>query len=369
MNKNLIQVFLGGYVNSQNAQNNNCRSLSEHLDKQKFEVWTMITWYGYPKDNDFQKKPAVHYIHDTPSPWTEKLHLPYWLFAWVAYAIGIFKCDVAFLPKGEYDRFCCLWARVCRCKVFKTLEGVIDEALLQQARIEKCQYVSKYKCYEPRLYSITQFIADRERKDNSLIFSDKVLYLGVDSVKFLYTEGQHGFLQNIIFIGFSLVRKRASEFIRMAKEFPNVLFHIVGGNTLEDGVTVEDYIKDHHITNILYHGSLDHSRLSELLKSMDLMYFPSRSEGFPKVMLETACAGVPTLCYSDYGADEWITTGKDGFVVNTFEEAKAVIQSLIDHPEQLQQLSKNAIELGKRFDWKVLVKDWEEEIIKMVNEK
>ena len=98
---------------------------------------------------------------------------------------------------------------------------------------------------------------------------------------------------------------------------------------------------------------------------MDLMFFPSRSEGFPKVMLETACAGVPTLCYGDYGADEWITSGVDGFVVNTFEEAKSVIQELIDHPERLNMLSQNAVELGKRFDWKVLVKDWEEEIIRI----
>ena len=41
--------------------------------------------------------------------------------------------------------------------------------------------------------------------------------------------------------------------------------------------------------------------MSELLKDMQLHIFPSRSEGFPKVILETACAGVPSLVYADYG--------------------------------------------------------------------
>ena len=357
-----IKVFLGGYVNSQGAQNINCRSLSEHLDKERFVVWTMITWHSYPKNNEFVRAPGVNYLHDTPSPLTDILHLPYWLFAWMAYAIGIMKCDVAFLPEGEYDWFCRVWAHIWKCKVFKTLECIIDDALIQQARVDKNHFIKNYKRYEPRLYAITQYIANREKDSSGLVFCDKILYLGVDADRFLNPGRQHGFLSNIIFIGYNMVRKRASVFFRMSTEFPNIQFHVVGGNTLENGVSIEDYMERNHINNVIYHGSLDHAQLSELLKSMDLMYFPSRSEGFPKVMLETACAGVPTLCYGDYGADEWITTGKDGFVVKTFEEAQAVIQQLVDHPEQLQDISNNAIELGRRFDWKVIVKEWEGEI-------
>ena len=364
MQRRKIKILLGGYVNSQNAQNNNCRSLSKYLDKEKYEVWTMVTWHGYPKDNDFTKVPGVHYIHDTPSPLTEKLHLPYWLFAWVAYAIGIMKCDVAYLPKGEYVRFCHFIARLSGCKLFTTLEGIIDETLLAQSRQSLKQYISKYACFEPHIYSITQYIANRESRDMALSFAAKILYLGVDSEKFL-CKRRHESLQNIVFVGFDLVRKRAIEVLASAESFPNIRFHIVGGNALEGGLTVEEYIASHHLNNCTYHGPLDHSHLSELLKTMDLMFFPSRSEGFPKVMLETACAGVPTLCYGDYGADEWITSGKNGFVVNTFDEAKSVIKDLLDHPEKLQPLSDAAVELGRRFDWKVLVRSWEDEIEKL----
>ena len=363
-----IKVFLGGYVNSQNAQNNNCRSLSEHLDKTKFEVWTMRTWHGYPKNNDFVETLGVHYIYDTPSPLTEKLHLPYWLFAWIAYAIGIMKCDVAFLPKGEYVKFCHFVAKLSGCKLFTTLEGILPDMFFEDRKLDKEKYITEFKSFH-YLYSITKFIAKKEGIEKGLIFNEKPLYLGVDTSKFLCFHRNMKILSNVIFIGFQTIGKRASEFIKMSKEFPDIKFHIVGGNTLEGGVAIQDYLKDHKIDNCIYHGPLDHSRLSELLKSMDLMFFPSRSEGFPKVMLETACAGVPTLCYSDYGASEWIDSGRNGFVVDTYFQAKDVIQDLIDNPEKLESVSAAAIELGKSFDWKIVVKSWEEEIEKIAREK
>ena len=352
-------------MNSQNAQNNNCRALSEHLDKERFEVWTMLTWHGYPRDNDFVRAPGVHYLYDTPSPWTEKLHFPYWLFAWLTYAIGLIKCDVAFLPKGEYVRFCHFVAKLSGCKLFTTLEGILDETLLKQANKSTIEVTYQYNSFLPHLYSITKYIQNREYHDKGIKCNNQILYLGVDSDVFLDSDIKRNALANIVFIGFSLIRKRASEFIKMATEFPDIKFHVVGGNALENGVSLEDYLKDNKIENCVYHGPLDHGRLSVLLKDMDLMFFPSRSEGFPKVMLETACAGVPTLCYNDYGADEWITTGKNGFVVATYEEAKGVIEDLLAHPEKLQPLSDAAVELGKSFDWQVLVKDWEEEIEKI----
>ena len=125
--KRRIKVFFGAYVNSINAQNINCRALSEHLDKERFEVWTMLTWYGSAKD--FKRTQGVHYLYDTPAGFLEKLHIPYWIFAWISYTIGISRCEVAFLPKGEYDKFCLFVARLTGCRVFTTLEGVLDEEL------------------------------------------------------------------------------------------------------------------------------------------------------------------------------------------------------------------------------------------------
>ena len=105
--------------------------------------------------------------------------------------------------------------------------------------------------------------------------------------------------------------------------------------------------------------------LITLLKNSDLHILPSKSEGFPKVTLETAAAGIPSLVYADYGADEWITHNHNGWVVNSLTEMIKIIHNLIDHPELLILNSKNAKTLAKKFDWSNIIKQWEEEIINL----
>ena len=130
-------------------------------------------------------------------------------------------------------------------------------------------------------------------------------------------------------------------------------------------ISPADEISRLGLANCVAEGTLTHAQLSEKLKTIQLHVFPSRAEGFPKVTLETAAAGVPSIVYGDYGAEEWITTGKNGFVVKTIDEMASVIQDLLDHPEKLQPLADNARALAARFDWKIRVKDWEDEIVKI----
>lgn len=350
-----IKVFLGGYVNFLNAQNINCRALSEHLDKGRFEISTML----YPIQNakDFTSTEGVRYI---------RLIRPIRFFRYLSYLRGIAHADVAYLPKGEINRFCLIIARLFNTKVFRTLEGTLDNILEKQiGQSQFPNYIADFRKYEPNLFPITHFLRKSEKQRHNLNLREKILYLGVNSEAFvLPNRSFNGQLKNIIFIGNDLIRKNIDDYLEVAKAFPKIIFHIVGGNLLKSQ-TIQDYISENHIQNITYHGRLDHSELSKLLSIMNLMYFPSRSEGFPKVHLEAACAGVPTLCYGDYGADEWITSGKNGIIVNNKDEADAMIKYLQANPDELKKLSEGAVELGKSFDWSVLVKEWEKVIIKI----
>lgn len=356
--KKRIKLFLGGYVDFLNAQNINCRALSEYLDKDKFEIMTMRFVEGNAKD--FSPTHGVKYL---------KSHRPSRLDMYRIYAQGIVWADVAYLPKGEIDGFCRRWAKVCGTKVFTTLEGLISDTDLSKFPTEKKrkEYLENFSRYEPHLYSITQFLVEDVGKRRGYHFAPEILYLGVESKKFLNPDKVSNGLKNVCFIGNMLLTKNIHDFLNASKRLPDVQFHIIGAREM-GYVMVDDYIKQEGLTNVTYHGRLDHASMAKVLSTMDIMYFPSRSEGFPKVHLETACAGVPTICYSDYGAREWITTGKDGFVVDTFDEAVAVLQDLQQHPEKLKGLSHNAVELGKRFDWSVLVKEWEQVIEKIYNE-
>ena len=122
---------------------------------------------------------------------------------------------------------------------------------------------------------------------------------------------------------------------------------------------MEDFITLDNLKNTKLRGTVSHQELAIELINTQLHILPSRSEGFPKVILETAAAGVPSVVYSDYGASEWITSGENGWVVDTKEEIINLISTLEKEGKTLQSVSENALQLAKDFDWSKKIKDWE----------
>ncbi len=203
---------------------------------------------------------------------------------------------------------------------------------------------------------------DDSLKYYNIISNDNILYLGVDSENFLAKRVDEK-LTDVIFIGRLKRRKGLFEILELSQIFPELTFHIVGdgeGREKEELLVALNSLANHN--NIKLHGLLNHAELFNLLKQCALHVFPSRQEGFPKVMLETAAAGIPTIMYSDYGATEWITHGCDGFVVDTLDQMIVTVRMLIAQPELLHATSKNAVSLALKFDWKIVVKLWEKEL-------
>lgn len=346
-----IKLFLGGYVNFTNAQNLNCRALAKYLNKDKYEVAAML----FPTEN-------IAVNHDLDGVKLFKMRRPVKLWRYITYFRALLWCDVAYLPKGEIFEFNYAIARIFRKKTFITVEGVIDKESYQ-GMMSICNNDSGIRrLYNScsKTFSITKFMSCKNKQLLN-IKSDGVLYLGVETSRFMSSAANkvdENKNINVIFIGNDVKRKRVDEYLRLAKQFPTIKFHIVGGG----GNILNNEIFKLGISNVVYHGILNHEELSFLLQTMSLHVFPSRSEGFPKVTLETAAAGVPSVVYSDYGAAEWIDSGKNGFVVDEYNQIVDIIKDLQQHPEKLESLSSEAVAMAKRFDWSVLVKDWERAI-------
>ncbi len=351
-----IKIFLGGYINSINAQNFNCRSLALHLDRERFDIGAMVYPGGnLPVEKDFSHVKKFKLLC--------KLYRPLAFVRHINYLRGILWCDVAYLPKGEIFSFCQKVARIFGKKTFITVEGVITgdnykSAIRAYGSDDNIRQL--YNGFD-RTYSITKFLENENNKALG-IHSDGVLYLGVecDTFNMANSSDKKG-LRNIIFVGSNLKHKRVHEFVELARLFPELSFHVAG-----DPAFAED-VKSINLSNFKYHGRLPHDELAKLLSQMDLHIFTSRSEGFPKVTIETAAAGVPSIVYGDYGASEWITTGKDGFVVNNFEEIVDIIKDLQTNPQQIKKLSENAVKLAESFDWRTVITDWEFVIEQLAN--
>lgn len=352
-----IKLFLGAYINTTNAQNLNCLALAKNLDKEKFDVYALELYSG-----------------NLQNDWIEGIKVfrclkPHRISQYIGYLWGIYNCDVAYLPKSELTTWNGFLLKILRKKSFITVEGILDKSIMKsltETYGSKEKVLSYYNTYD-KVYSITNFMRVYNEEHHQIKSEKTILYLGTDINTFLNTSKEIQGLTNVLLFGNDLVRKGIYDYLELASSFPKLTFHIVG--TGNGKIDVNDQIEKRQLKNIVYHGSLTHTELVDFLKIIDLHILPSHSEGFPKVTLETAASGVPSLVYSDYGATEWITDHKDGFVVDTLNEMKETIEELINNPQLLKDTSKSTIEMSKQFDWKVLVKVWENEIITLAKGK
>ena len=349
-----IKVFLGGFINYTNAQNLNCLALAKHLDKDKFTVYTLELFSGNLESQQNKIK-GVHIFN---------CFKPYRISGYLGFLWGIWHCDVAYLPKGEFWKWNRFLLKLLRKKSFSTIEGIFDEIacenLVQSFGSEK-NFIDS-KSFFTKLYSITYYMNEYNLNSVNITTEDQPLYLGVNGIQ-EYPQKKDFTFGKFIMIGNDLVRKGVFDYLDIAESFKNIEFLLAGSGNGKIDINAE--IKKRNLTNVNYLGMVTSTQRNELLKDCSLHILPSRSEGFPKVTLETAAAGVPSIVYGDYGAEEWITHGENGWVVNTAEDIKTLISELKNKPEELERISKNAIELAASFDWKIIVKDWEEEIIKI----
>lgn len=343
-----IKVFLGGVVNVSNAQNNNCRSLIEYLDDKKFEVFSLQSM----REDRFIIKGAKFFIIPQPIK----------IFKYLAFAWGIMRCDIAYLPKTEcmtWNRFLC---KIFSKKYFRTIESILD---INDGKVPA--KIVDYKKTD-NLYSITGFMKKYNLDKCGIESHDKIMYLGVDEKKDIKIRNKTQ-LKNTVLIGHDLKRKGIHDYLKLAKSHPDIKFHIIGSgnNKVDVEKLVSTHNQENNIENIVFHGSLSSEQVEHVIENndIDLLVLPSHSEGFPKVILECARFGIPSLLYSTYGAKEWIDHDSNGFVCDTLEEMSDKVDELIRNPRLLCDVGSQSVNLYEEFKWSSKVKDWEEEMIKI----
>ena len=63
---------------------------------------------------------------------------------------------------------------------------------------------------------------------------------------------------------------------------------------------------------------------------------------------------------------EWIIHKENGFIVSNFNEVLEILHELIERPDLLERNSQNVLELADKFDWKIVIKDWEKVIDNLI---
>jgi glycosyltransferase involved in cell wall biosynthesis len=172
--------------------------------------------------------------------------------------------------------------------------------------------------------------------------------VGVDLVKFSYSERERkvgiGFIQTARM----LRDKGISEFIRASRivqnKYPESRFLLVGDVDIENpaSYTEKELRKELMDTTVIWLGY--RSDIVELLQNSDIMVFPSYREGLPKSLIEAAAMGLPIITTDTAGCRECVDDGVNGFLVPVGDStllAEKMIQ-LIENPDLIMKMGKES---------------------------
>lgn len=114
-------------------------------------------------------------------------------------------------------------------------------------------------------------------------------------------------VQNMLFVGHVQILKGCGEIIEAARQFPAMIFTLVG--------PVSEEIKQMELpANVILPGNKSAVEVREYMNRADVFLFPSYTEGFSVSLLEAMACGLPVIA-TDVGANREMLENIGGIIV------------------------------------------------------
>lgn len=149
------------------------------------------------------------------------------------------------------------------------------------------------------------------------------------------------------------------------KQMPECKIVIVGDGKLRQAMEAQQ--KQHNIPteNIEWAGRVDYWRLADYYAKMDLVWVPSRSEGFGLSAIEAMGYGCPVVASQIGGLSEIVHNDIDGMhiMVGDYQALASKSLSLLCNPSKLNEMSNAAICTAKQFGFE----NYKERVAKLID--
>lgn len=136
----------------------------------------------------------------------------------------------------------------------------------------------------------------------------------------------------------------------------DIVLHIVGGddNLTQVYKSIAEELKISE--KCIWYGKIPHSKVQELMQSLDLFFFTSVAEGTPHVVLEAISNKLPVLCFDVCGQGDSVdeTVGIKISLSNPLQsiaDFSNTIEYLYNNRDILMQLSDNCIFRQNELSW------------------
>jgi glycosyltransferase involved in cell wall biosynthesis len=213
------------------------------------------------------------------------------------------------------------------------------------------------------LFSNSQSV--RQSLEREYHLSSEVIPTGVDTDVFRPPDDPAPRARTrVLFVGSLRPFKGPQVVVQAAARFPTADFVIVGDGTLQE--ELRQRVRAERLGNVTLTGPLGRSAVLEHYQQSDILLFPSRWEGSPRVILEAAACGLPVIARNDY-QPETVVDGKTGFLAGCDEDLFSRLGQLLHHVELRRQMGDAGRRHIMRFDWEPITRQWEEAFLHLLS--
>jgi glycosyltransferase involved in cell wall biosynthesis len=212
--------------------------------------------------------------------------------------------------------------------------------------------------------AISEFVA-QDSEDFTGVRTDCIIPVGVDTNTFHPPEERDCRVPTVLFVGHLIERKGPHLFIEAARQFPEARFRLVGAARGQFGDDLRKKCKA--LPNVRLERPMPQAQLADVLRESDVLLHPSRIEGVPKVTLEAAASGIPSVVFDDYKTPS-VVDGVTGFQVKTFDEMLARLTLLIRDGVLRKKMGAAAVAHAQGYDWRYVAARWAEAVEHLVRQ-
>ena len=144
-----------------------------------------------------------------------------------------------------------------------------------------------------------------------------------------------------------------------------VYFDVIGdGNALDD---LREIAKNNGLVDqIVFHGKLNHQDLLKVLNQAHVFIFPTKSEGFPKVIIEAMSQGLAIITTPVSVLEYLINKSNTGYLMNerSSDEIVRILKIILQDKDQFHQMSINSLNFSRNYTlekWQKTIKSYMED--------
>jgi glycosyltransferase involved in cell wall biosynthesis len=166
----------------------------------------------------------------------------------------------------------------------------------------------------------------------------------------------------VLFVGALRAFKGPQVVLDAAARYPQADFVLVGNGPLRS----ELRSRSNSLANVEMRGTLGRIEIREEFRRSDILMFPSRWEGSPRVLLEAAASGLPVIARKDY-QPESVIDGATGFLAGDDSEMIASLGRLLGDPDLRRRLGQSGRAHIEQFSWDVITRQWDTIFTRLVH--